>query len=177
MELNDDIIDLVFDEALRSNFTAVASTDCRYAKKEWEDTNTFEKVIFSLDLAKTLRLVSRKFSQLISPFCICMAMPNAEMRTKMIIGKTIHGFKKQVSTSDFLLMYQSVFHYCSNKPPFNQSELIYNSVQNNQAILKILPTQDNTHAVALLERIFKYLDRFYVNRLCLPRIRELLLNH
>ena len=93
MQVPDDVIDAVFDAVFRIGLEPFQPY---YHDKAWEDISQFEKVFHSVGFAAKLRLVNKRYSNAISPFCLGMAMPNAEMRTKMIVNIAINEFQKRI---------------------------------------------------------------------------------
>ena len=175
MQVPDDVIDAVFDAVFRIGLEPFQPY---YHDKAWEDISQFEKVFHSVGFAAKLRLVNKRYSNAISPFCLGMAMPNAEMRTKMIVNIAIQCVTSptdfKISKDDYFMMYMSVFRWCTMKPPLNQSERVYNSLNDQRVLLSEMEPEGKATVIRLLGHVFKYIDRFYVRRLSLPGVSELL---
>lgn len=81
-----------------------------------------------------------------------------------------------ISTSFYSLVYTRVYDACTNKPPHNKSEALYNALFDKVRDLATDGTlADMTGAkrnmfIRFHKHVFKYLGLFYVRRLSLPDI-------
>jgi len=101
-------------------------------------------------------------------------------------------YKTKISTSEYSDLYTTVYTMCTQKPPNNWSEHLYNNYceavkeylqarilprikeKHDESMLKELVRRWENHKllVRFLSHVFKYLDRFYVKRLSLPELAE-----
>ena len=98
-----------------------------------------------------------------------------------------------ISTDDYAEMYTTMYTTCTQKPPHNWSEDIYNRCRDDaqqvsaRAIARLAGKQGDQYAAALFDvckayelytrfakSVFKYLDRYYVKMLGVLGIREVL---
>jgi cullin 1 len=101
-------------------------------------------------------------------------------------------YKSKISTDQYSDLYTTVYTMCTQKPPNNWSEHLYNHYcdavkeylsarilprikeKHDEAMLKELVRRWDNHKLMIkfLSHVFKYLDRFYVKRLSLPELAE-----
>jgi len=101
-------------------------------------------------------------------------------------------YKNRISTDEYSALYTTVYTMCTQKPPNNWSEQLYNyycEAVKEYLTARILPRIREKHdefmlrelvrrwenhklLVRFLSHVFKYLDRFYVKRLSLPELSE-----
>jgi len=101
-------------------------------------------------------------------------------------------YKSSISTEEYSALYTTVYTMCTQKPPNNWSEHLYNNYcdavkdylsarilprikeKHDEAMLKELVRRWENHKLMIkfLSHVFKYLDRFYVKRLSLPELAE-----
>jgi len=101
-------------------------------------------------------------------------------------------YKSYISTEEYSKLYTTVYTMCTQKPPNNWSEHLYNNYcdavkdylsarilprikeKHDEAMLKELVRRWENHKLMIkfLSHVFKYLDRFYVKRLSLPELAE-----
>lgn len=179
IDLPDDILDVMFDclFPIGVKVRTLSHSRLNDPATAWEQLGAIDKLdVEHVKLAATLCLVSRRFRQTVSPLCIAVLMPNAELRTKMIFRVAIDAAasKRRVTPADYTLMYRSVYKCCTQKHPFNQSERIYKALRDHRSLLSVLSPENKTRAILFLEHVFKYLDRFYVKRVDLWPLKELL---
>merc|ERR1719424_1071159 len=97
-------------------------------------------------------------------------------------------YKSGITTDEYSKMYTTVYTMCTQKPPNNFSEQLYNNYcdavkdclstrvlprireKHDEAMLRELVRRWDNHKlfIKFLSHIFKYIDRFYVKRLSLP---------
>ena len=110
------------------------------------------------------------------------------------ILEDMHGgvYKDKISTEEYSALYTTVYTMCTQKPPNNWSEHLYNhycDAVKDYLSARILPRIKEKHDEAMLtelvrrwenhklmikflSHVFKYIDRFYVKRLSLPELAE-----
>eukprot|EP00312_Isochrysidales_sp_CCMP1244_P042709 CAMPEP_0202751090 /NCGR_PEP_ID=MMETSP1388-20130828/11791_1 /ASSEMBLY_ACC=CAM_ASM_000864 /TAXON_ID=37098 /ORGANISM="Isochrysis sp, Strain CCMP1244" /LENGTH=840 /DNA_ID=CAMNT_0049418703 /DNA_START=402 /DNA_END=2924 /DNA_ORIENTATION=+ len=101
-------------------------------------------------------------------------------------------YKHRISTDEYSQLYTTVYTMCTQKPPNNWSEPLYNNYceavidyltarilprikeKHDEAMLRELVRRWENHKtiIRFLSHVFKYLDRFYVKRLSLPELAE-----
>ena len=101
-------------------------------------------------------------------------------------------YKSYISTEEYSALYTTVYTMCTQKPPNNWSEHLYNNYcdavkdylsarilprikeKHDEVMLKELVRRWENHKLMIkfLSHVFKYLDRFYVKRLSLPELAE-----
>lgn len=101
-------------------------------------------------------------------------------------------YKSYISTEEYSALYTTVYTMCTQKPPNNWSEHLYNNYceavkdylsarilprikeKHDEAMLRELVRRWENHKLMIkfLSHVFKYLDRFYVKRLSLPELAE-----
>jgi len=101
-------------------------------------------------------------------------------------------YKSYISTEEYSALYTTVYTMCTQKPPNNWSEHLYNNycdAVKDYLSVRILPRIKERHEeqmlnelvrrwenhklmIKFLSHVFKYLDRFYVKRLSLPELSE-----
>jgi len=101
-------------------------------------------------------------------------------------------YKNRISTDEYSQLYTTVYTMCTQKPPNNWSEQLYNyyceavkeyltarilpriRVKHDEFMLRELVRRWENHKLMIrfLSHVFKYLDRFYVKRLSLPELSE-----
>jgi len=101
-------------------------------------------------------------------------------------------YKNRISTDEYSQLYTTVYTMCTQKPPNNWSEQLYNyycEAVKEYLTARILPRIREKHdefmlrelvrrwenhklMIRFLSHVFKYLDRFYVKRLSLPELSE-----
>jgi cullin 1 len=101
-------------------------------------------------------------------------------------------YKHKISTDEYSNLYTTVYTMCTQKPPNNWSEHLYNNyceAVKDYLSARILPRIKEKHddimlrelvrrwenhklMIRFLSHVFKYLDRFYVKRLSLPELAE-----
>lgn len=87
------------------------------------------------------------------------------------------GNGHEITTDHYTMLYTFVYTTCTQKPPHNWSEKLYNM------LLRRARAAGEKYAVGTSERevwirfmahVFKYLDRFYMKRLTLGNLKEVL---
>jgi len=101
-------------------------------------------------------------------------------------------YRLKISTDEYSNLYTTVYTMCTQKPPNNWSEQLYNNYcdavkdylsarilprikeKHDETMLKELTRRWENHKLMIrfLSHVFKYLDRFYVKRLSLPELAE-----
>mmetsp|Transcript_22229 Transcript_22229/g.71840 ORF Transcript_22229/g.71840 Transcript_22229/m.71840 type:complete len:749 (-) Transcript_22229:395-2641(-) len=101
-------------------------------------------------------------------------------------------YKHKISTDEYSQLYTTVYTMCTQKPPNNWSEPLYNNYceavidyltarilprikeKHDESMLRELVRRWENHKtiIRFLSHVFKYLDRFYVKRLSLPELAE-----
>eukprot|EP00900_Chrysochromulina_parva_P024310 jgi/Chrpa1/6512/Chrysochromulina_OHIO_Genome00012947-RA len=101
-------------------------------------------------------------------------------------------YKTKISTDEYSNLYTTVYTMCTQKPPNNWSEQLYNyyceavkeylsarilpriKEKHDESMLRELVRRWENHKllVRFLSHVFKYLDRFYVKRLSLHELAE-----
>jgi len=101
-------------------------------------------------------------------------------------------YKNRISTDEYSALYTTVYTMCTQKPPNNWSEHLYNNYceavkdylsgrilprikeKHDEYMLRELVRRWDNHKLMIrfLSHVFKYLDRFYVKRLSLPELSE-----
>lgn len=101
-------------------------------------------------------------------------------------------YKDKITADEFSMLYTTVYKMCTQKPPYNWSEQLYNNYCDaikEYLQLRILPKLKEKHGeymlkelvrrwenhkllIRFLSHVFKYLDRFYVKRQSLPELAE-----
>ena len=101
-------------------------------------------------------------------------------------------YSKKITTDEYSSLYTTVYTMCTQKPPNNWSENLYQNYceaikdylssrilphikeKHDESMLKELVRrwQNHTLMIRFLSHVFKYLDRFYVKRLSLPELKE-----
>jgi len=101
-------------------------------------------------------------------------------------------YKSYISTEEYSALYTTVYTMCTQKPPNNWSEHLYNNYcdavkdylsarilprikeKHDEMMLRELVRRWENHKLMIkfLSHVFKYLDRFYVKRLSLPELAE-----
>jgi len=105
---------------------------------------------------------------------------------------TENVYRIRITTEEYSQLYTTVYSMCTQKPPNNWSEQLYNNycasvkeylsvrvlprirAKSNEAMLRELVRRWENHKLMIrfLSHVFKYLDRFYVKRLSLPELSE-----
>ena len=101
-------------------------------------------------------------------------------------------YKCGITTEEYSALYTTVYTMCTQKPPNNWSEQLYNNYcdavkdylsarilprikeKHDESMLRELVRRWKNHQLMIkfLSNVFKYLDRFYVKRLSLPELME-----
>merc|ERR1719271_2402119 len=101
-------------------------------------------------------------------------------------------YESGITTEEYSSLYTTVYTMCTQKPPNNWSEHLYNNYcdavkdylsarilprikeKHDEAMLQELVRRWENHKLMIkfLSHVFKYLDRFYVKRLSLPELAE-----
>jgi cullin 1 len=101
-------------------------------------------------------------------------------------------YKNRISTDEYSALYTTVYTMCTQKPPNNWSEHLYNNYceavkdylqsrilprikeKHDEYMLRELVRRWDNHKLMIrfLSHVFKYLDRFYVKRLSLPELAD-----
>jgi len=101
-------------------------------------------------------------------------------------------YKNKITTDEYSMLYTTVYTMCTQKPPNNWSEQLYNNYveavkdylsarilprireKHDEYMLRELVRRWENHKLMIrfLSHVFKYLDRFYVKRLSLPELAE-----
>ena len=101
-------------------------------------------------------------------------------------------YKDKITTDEYSSLYTTVYTMCTQKPPNNWSEHLYNNycdAVKDYLAARILPRIKEKHdeymlrelvrrwdnhklMIRFLSHVFKYLDRFYVKRLSLPELAD-----
>ena len=82
-----------------------------------------------------------------------------------------------ITTEDYSNRYTCVYENCTQKPPFNWDEPMYNMLMSRVALLgkKYMKNSKGRHLyIKFLVHVFKWLDRFYVTRMDLPKLEEVM---
>jgi len=115
------------------------------------------------------------------------------MKIEQILEEVQGGdYKSGITTEEYSTLYTTVYTMCTQKPPNNWSEHLYNNYcdavkdylsarilprikeKHDEAMLRELVRRWENHKLMIkfLSHVFKYLDRFYVKRLSLPELQE-----
>ena len=101
-------------------------------------------------------------------------------------------YKDKITTDEYSALYTTVYTMCTQKPPNNWSEHLYNNYceavkeiltsrilprikeKHDEFMLRELVRRWDNHKLMIrfLSHVFKYLDRFYVKRLSLPELAD-----
>tara|TARA_B110001452_G_C15227376_1_gene425335 strand:- start:1697 stop:2398 length:702 start_codon:yes stop_codon:yes gene_type:complete len=101
-------------------------------------------------------------------------------------------YRNKISTDEYSNLYTTVYTMCTQKPPNNWSEHLYNNYceavkdylssrilprikeKHDEYMLRELVRRWDNHKLMIrfLSHVFKYLDRFYVKRLSLPELAD-----
>jgi len=101
-------------------------------------------------------------------------------------------YQTKITTDEYSKLYTTVYTMCTQKPPNNWSEHLYNNYcdavkdylsarilprireKHDETMLKELVRRWENHKLMIrfLSHVFKYLDRFYVKRLSLPELAD-----
>lgn len=118
---------------------------------------------------------------------------NGVLKIQEILEELIEKvYRVRITTDEYSQLYTTVYSMCTQKPPNNWSEQLYNNYcssvkeyltvrvlpriksKSNELMLRELVRRWENHKlmVRFLSHVFKYLDRFYVKRLSLPELSE-----
>ncbi|KAL1524971.1 hypothetical protein AB1Y20_019847 [Prymnesium parvum] len=104
----------------------------------------------------------------------------------------LEDMKEGITIDEYSMLYTTVYTMCTQKPPNNWSENLYNNyveAVKDYLSIRILPRIREKHdeymlrelvrrwknhklMIRFLSHVFKYLDRFYVKRLSVPELAE-----
>lgn len=77
-----------------------------------------------------------------------------------------------ISTEEYSHSYTLVYTICTQKPPYNHSEMCHKFIGDMAEKYALPPGERREAFIKYVTCCFKYVDRFYVRRLSLPALSE-----
>lgn len=137
-----------------------------------------------LQMVTSVRQLNHSFADCMQPlrYMLC-PLQNPHHANSFVKGVILAAWDQIIRGAPLLCpfyssLYTTVYMGCTNKPPGNQAERYYNALASRLKELvregTVAPINTKTEEVAwlllFLYHVFRYLDRYYVQRMSYPRL-------